>query len=67
MYRILLMLAFSLCAWGCSTPSIKLQNPETGLTTECSGEGWTAGDCEYCARAFEQIGYVRIASSGGRK
>jgi len=61
MRSMLAFLFFSLCVSGCSAPSIRLRDPETALTVECSGEGWTSGDCESCARAYEKIGYVRVA------
>ena len=62
MYKMLAVLAFSLCLFGCAAPGIRLRAPETGLTVECSGEGWTARDCESCARAYEHIGYTRVSS-----
>ncbi len=57
-----LLLAFA----GCTSQTVKMVQPQTGATAECSGSSYGFGPLftesfvDSCARAYENRGYVAL-------
>ena len=64
--RLSSSMAMFLTLAACSSHSIKLINPQTGVTAECSANGFAIGASipdgivGGCSRAYEERGYVPL-------
>jgi hypothetical protein len=65
-YATLLLAASLLAISSCAGHSVKMIQPQTGATAECSGSGYGAGASFSegfvggCIRAYENRGFVRL-------
>jgi hypothetical protein len=61
-----IVIVFFLAISACTSQSVKMIQPQTGATADCSGSGYGIGASfgegfvGGCARAYENRGYVRL-------
>lgn len=60
----LLALSVLVMTWACANKSVKMIQPQTGATAECTGSGHGGGIPDGfisgCTRAYENRGFVRL-------